>query len=404
MAATIGWYGPLIDLCRASSHIGDYVQLLVFVHRSTPVQYKIFKNGGEVVRMDIMVGDETRSYFPVTIWEKQMSTQVLAGHVFLLQNLKISRFGDVVEARALHCSSFQCLLHPNDFVSSKGLDDSIGKCRLGTAAREKLQKVVGWLNRARLAHCGSVLNYYEHMSQVQVNWRMPEEILTQDCSSLSDVSECRNSCKATFHASIGEIFLPITWTNLREAENERMFISRRLHMQGGNSLIDDFITTGCRICGTPVNAGLGSSMEKNSIPLYCEKSSNRLHAVGSIYRPFLLYVWDDMKYVPVLVDNNAAEVLFGNVSAEKVYSSYKIQKNHGPLSSIDGKNLGIMDKRRGSSEPNYYIIWLILLKLLFKHGKNSPLKFKVWVDARRDWECGRLQMLSVSFPAFRRIA
>ncbi|XP_051139028.1 uncharacterized protein LOC127256856 isoform X2 [Andrographis paniculata] len=370
MAATIGWYGPLIDLCRASSHIGDYVQLLVFVHRSTPVQYKIFKNGGEVVRMDIMVGDETRSYFPVTIWEKQMSTQVLAGHVFLLQSL----------------------------------DDSIGKCRLGTAAREKLQKVVGWLNRARLAHCGSVLNYYEHMSQVQVNWRMPEEILTQDCSSLSDVSECRNSCKATFHASIGEIFLPITWTNLREAENERMFISRRLHMQGGNSLIDDFITTGCRICGTPVNAGLGSSMEKNSIPLYCEKSSNRLHAVGSIYRPFLLYVWDDMKYVPVLVDNNAAEVLFGNVSAEKVYSSYKIQKNHGPLSSIDGKNLGIMDKRRGSSEPNYYIIWLILLKLLFKHGKNSPLKFKVWVDARRDWECGRLQMLSVSFPAFRRIA
>lgn len=36
--AGMGWYGPLIDLSRASSHVGDYVQLLVFVHKSTPIQ------------------------------------------------------------------------------------------------------------------------------------------------------------------------------------------------------------------------------------------------------------------------------------------------------------------------------------------------------------------------------
>ncbi|KAK2999237.1 hypothetical protein RJ639_024257 [Escallonia herrerae] len=36
--AAMGWYGPLIDLSKASSHIGDYVQLLVLVHRSTPIQ------------------------------------------------------------------------------------------------------------------------------------------------------------------------------------------------------------------------------------------------------------------------------------------------------------------------------------------------------------------------------
>lgn len=38
MATAIGWYGPLIDLCKASSYVGDYVQLVVFVHQFTPIQ------------------------------------------------------------------------------------------------------------------------------------------------------------------------------------------------------------------------------------------------------------------------------------------------------------------------------------------------------------------------------
>lgn len=49
-------------------------------------QYKIAGNG-ELVRMDILVGDETRSYFPVTIWQKQMGSQVFANHVYLLQSI-----------------------------------------------------------------------------------------------------------------------------------------------------------------------------------------------------------------------------------------------------------------------------------------------------------------------------
>lgn len=55
MAGAIGWYGPLIDLSKAASHIGDYVQLLVFVHRTTPVQYKMAKGGREVIRTDIQM-------------------------------------------------------------------------------------------------------------------------------------------------------------------------------------------------------------------------------------------------------------------------------------------------------------------------------------------------------------
>ncbi|KAL8059685.1 hypothetical protein ABFX02_03G103100 [Erythranthe guttata] len=395
MAAAIGWYGPLIDLSKASSYIGDYVQLLVFVHKSTPIQYKIGRNG-ELVRMDILVGDETRSYFPITIWQKQMGSQVLSGHVFLLQNLKIARFGDSVEARALHCSSSQCLVRPNDFVSSKGLDELINECRVGITTRDKLQKVVGWLLRAKLAHCGSVLNYYEHRKQLRVNWKLHEEVHSQDCSSLSELCKCESSCKANFHASVGEIFLPITWVNLREMEAERMFISRRLFTQGDDCLVDDFITTGCQICGIPVNSRIGSEVEQNTIPLYCERSSNRLHVVGTIYRPFLLYVWDDSKYLPIFVPNKAAEILFGNISADKVYSSYKRQRSCQIGSSFASKMKGIESSRNGN--PNFYMIWLILLKTLFQHEKNSPLKFKVTVDTDKDWENGRIEMVSVSIP------
>lgn len=35
-------------------------------------------------------------------------------------DLKITRFGDAIEARAIHCSSSQCLLQPNDFVAPHG--------------------------------------------------------------------------------------------------------------------------------------------------------------------------------------------------------------------------------------------------------------------------------------------
>ncbi|KAL6525103.1 hypothetical protein OROMI_030696 [Orobanche minor] len=437
MAAAIGWYGPLIDLSKASSYIGDYVQLLVYVHRSTPVQYKISRNGGDVVRMDILVGDETRSYFPVTIWQKQMGSQVSARHVYLLQNLKITKFGDVVEARAIHCSSLQCLLRPDDFVAPNGLDKVIGECRVGITTRDKLQKVVGWLQRARLVHCGGALNYYEvrmrlpsrnrdrnlnikiansiiglenifgqdkglkiagtvlnflehtfdamydskHRRQIKVNWKVHEEMRSQDISSLTELYECENNWKANFHASVGEIFLPITWVDLDENEAERMFISRRLHTPSEKSIVDDLITTtGCQMCGTPVNAGTA----------YGQELSN-------------LYVWDDMKYLPISVGNKAAEILFGNISAEKVYSSYKNQLRRkdstNPHQSSTDK---IHDKKVGDQKANFYTIWLILLNMLFQHGKNSSLRFKVTVNKDRDWENGRLEMVSVSFPAFGR--
>lgn len=119
MTSAIGWYGPLVDLCKTDHHIGDIVQLLVFVHRSTPVQYKLSK-GGEVIRTDIQVGDDTLPFFSVSLWKKQMGTMVVAGDILLLQNVKITKFGHAVEARTVEWSSLVSLVHPYGSLLSKG--------------------------------------------------------------------------------------------------------------------------------------------------------------------------------------------------------------------------------------------------------------------------------------------
>jgi len=38
MAAVVSWYGPLIDLSAAASHVGGFVQLLAVVRRVLPHQ------------------------------------------------------------------------------------------------------------------------------------------------------------------------------------------------------------------------------------------------------------------------------------------------------------------------------------------------------------------------------
>ncbi|CDP15810.1 unnamed protein product [Coffea canephora] len=162
MAAVFGWYGPLIDLSKAPSHVGDYVQLLVFVHKSTPVQYKLSKKGGsgsgEMVRMDVQVGDDTRRYFPVSIWQKQLGSKIVAGDIIFLQNVKVARFRDVIEVRTDHCSLIQSLVRSDELLVSKGIDEAMKDCRIGITAKNKLHKVIEWLQRAGLASHDVELN------------------------------------------------------------------------------------------------------------------------------------------------------------------------------------------------------------------------------------------------------
>ncbi|KAK9270936.1 hypothetical protein L1049_026524 [Liquidambar formosana] len=351
-----------------------------------------------------------------------MAAMAFAGDIILLQNVRITKFGGVVEARTVQCSSLQCLVHPYESLVLKGADDLIIDCRVGITPKEKLRKVIEWVQRA-----GSTLHNIElhtcQKRQLSRNWKVQEERKSRDCLSLVEVSHLTNSCKATFYASVGEIFLPFTWRTLGESEKERMFISRRLE---DNNVAEDLICTGCQICGSPLNLEHRSTLKQDNVPLYCQKSSNRLHVVSLIYRPFVLYVWDETEYVPLFVTNKAAEFLFGNIRAERVQVCYRGQKHDRNVKDCDKENkkatahativgegsanscppdadksLDPHQKHQCDKNPNFYLIWLILLKVLLQQGKNSPLKFEVIVNAGLDKEDGRFEMVSASMPCFR---
>ncbi|KAJ8536671.1 hypothetical protein K7X08_035072 [Anisodus acutangulus] len=423
--AAIVCYGPLIDLSKAPAHIDEYVQLLVLVHNITPIQYKLWRKGGngaEVIRTDIQVGDDTRPFFPVTIWNKQLASTFVAGDIILLQNIKITRVGGLIEARTVHCSTLQCVVHSYKSLASKGVDALMCSCQIGMTAKDKLQKIVTWLQQ------GAAVELKNH--QVSINWKAHEETKSQGCVSLKDLSDLPDSCKATLYASVGEVFLPITWRHLPESDVESMFISKRLHVHSDCNVADDLITAGCHLCGTPLSYESSSSSVKNASSFYCQESSNHLHAVSMIYRPFILYVWDDSMYAPLLVKNKAAEVLFGNIRAEEVISCnkrLKDGKNHASNlvcrmngtakrtvlehiiaregisvtdTSCTDKGEELKEKNKFDVRPNFYLVWLILLKLLLQQENNSPLKFKVTINATRDLECGRYEMISVSLPSF----
>lgn len=152
MALALGWYGPLIDLSEASSHIGDFVQLLLFVHRSAPFQWRSSK-GRSIIRTDIQVGDDTRQYFGVSVWQKSMGSMISVGDVILLQNVKIVKFGDIVEARTVQWSSLLCLIHPYELLISKDIEELVAGCRVGITSKDKLRKVIKWVQQSKPNIC-----------------------------------------------------------------------------------------------------------------------------------------------------------------------------------------------------------------------------------------------------------
>ncbi|KAF8404150.1 hypothetical protein HHK36_009030 [Tetracentron sinense] len=401
--AAIAWYGPLIDLSKAASHIGDYVQLLVFVHRSRPIQkFKSYQEGA-LLRTDIQVSDDTRSFFSVSLWQKQMGSMVVAGDVILLQNVKIVKFGDVVEGGTVQFSSLLRLVHPYESLISKGVDELLADCRVGKTTKAKLRKVIEWVQRAGSTLHNVQLHTYQKRQLIR-NWKDYEQRQSRDCISIAEVSCINSSCKATFHACVGEIFLPFTWRTSGKPEKERMFISRRLFMKGDNRVAEDLICTGCKLCGSPMDLENGSLLEQNK-----------------------LYVWDQSEYIPLLVTNNAAELLFGNIRAERVYLCYRRQKpdqnldlkddhkwdhcdprattpskaaGEGGAAASTDNSLEPRSTKQGDKNLNFYIIWIILLKTLLQQGKNSPLKFEITVNAGLDQDNGRFEMDSVTMPCF----
>ncbi|XP_068639046.1 uncharacterized protein [Aristolochia californica] len=370
-ASAIGWYGPLIDLADAASHIGSYVQLLVFVHTSRPIQRFKASNGGTLSRTDICVGDDTRLYFSICVWQKQMSAMIVAGNVVLIQNVKIVKFGGAVEATTVPSSSLLHLVHSHQLLASKGIEELLAQSKVGTRTKEKLKKVLSWVEAT-----GSKLhrNNQSNISDREVqdkNWKVHEE-KNHECRLISEVLDLAETCRAVFCGSIGEICMPFNMNIEGEFEVEKLFISKRLLMMGDCKIIDDLICSGCKLCGSP----LDSELMEDRGPLYCDKSTNHLHDICSIYRPFLLYVWDQSAHIPLLVKNKAAEILFGNITAESIYECCK-------------------GRRR---RPDFYKIWLILLKLLLQQGKNSPFKFEITVNCDR--QSARFDLVTLIMPCY----
>lgn len=125
------------------------------------------------------------------------------------------------------------------------------------------------------------------MEYLPKNWKVPEEEMPRDCFSLLEVSQLTTSCKAIVNASIGEIIPLLTARTLGDTKKEKIFLSQRVYNTEDNNLVEDLLCTGCQLCGSP----LDSEFEQNATRLICSKSSSRLHAVCSIYRPFMVNIF-----------------------------------------------------------------------------------------------------------------
>uniref|UniRef100_A0A7N0TR21 Uncharacterized protein n=1 Tax=Kalanchoe fedtschenkoi TaxID=63787 RepID=A0A7N0TR21_KALFE len=371
MASAIGWYGPLIDLSEASSHVTQFVQLLVFLHRCTPLQ----SVGGEAIRTHVQVGDETRPFFFVTLWGKAMASActLAPGDIILLQNVVIVKYGTSVEAKTVQQSSIVRLIHSSELLFFEGVEALMKHVRVGISTKEKFKRMIEWVHKTK-PPIHSISRIHNHKDGLNaVNWKKHE----------------------------GEIFLPST-TKVDALDKQSMFLSRKICT---HNLVEDVICTGCQLCGSPLGFDQGSEQKKADVPLYCPESSDRLHVLSFIYRPFMLYVWDEVEYVPVLVKNTAATHLFGNIKADKVYTSYKRSQSletcsaSKELHSMGCTKSSTPDANRNSQSSksiNIFFIWLTLLRVLLKQGKHAPLRFLVDVNTDLDKGKGRFDLISVS--------
>jgi len=130
MAAVVSWYGPLIDLSEAASHVGGFVQLLAVVRRILPHQVHNAATGRTYQKTIVEVGDDTRSSFSVSLWSSKHNSTIIAGDVLLLQNIKIVQFRNGLEGRASQMSSVQVLLNSKDLLNPEpeGIKLQPGKC------------------------------------------------------------------------------------------------------------------------------------------------------------------------------------------------------------------------------------------------------------------------------------
>ncbi|XP_047070995.1 uncharacterized protein LOC124679241 isoform X2 [Lolium rigidum] len=346
MAAVVSWYGPLIDLSAAAGHVGGLVQLLASVRRVLPHQEQNAATGRTYERVILEVGDDTRSSFSVSLWSNSTSSTIVAGDVLLLQNIKIVEFRNGLEGRATQTSAVQVLLNSKDLTQHEGMDELIINCKVGAATRSKLRRLSEWILHTKRA------------------------------------------CTENLH-------------------QEQLTVIEKLSLNEHNDIVRDFITTGCKLCGLPLYRK--NLHGDSNCPIDCPDNPKYVHAVGQIYKPFMIYVRDQSGQVPVLVRNKVAETLFGNIIADDVSECYKSRhcmlletcESVSPSTSrmLDGTGkIGITKRKRTGKKPDFHLIWLILVKCLLNPGKNSPFCFQISVSPEKNVENGRFELVSLTMP------
>eukprot|EP00271_Cylindrocystis_brebissonii_P007255 TRINITY_DN2056_c0_g4_i2.p2 TRINITY_DN2056_c0_g4~~TRINITY_DN2056_c0_g4_i2.p2 ORF type:complete len:118 (-),score=5.99 TRINITY_DN2056_c0_g4_i2:321-674(-) len=70
------WLGPLIDLRTMGDQGRGYAQLVGLVQQAIPAQAFTTAKGKTLVKASVKVGDESRSYFDVTLWKRCLPLHV----------------------------------------------------------------------------------------------------------------------------------------------------------------------------------------------------------------------------------------------------------------------------------------------------------------------------------------
>jgi len=397
MAAAVSWYGPLIDLSAAAGHVGGFVQLLAAVRRVLPHQELNAATGRTYQKTIVEVGDDSRSSFCVSLWSSKQSSGIIAGDILLMQNIKIVEFRNGLEGRASQISAVQVLFNSKDLTNPEGIGELITSCKVGDATKSKLRRVAEWTLHTKRA-------LGESRQQLQViskNWKETKEKESPDLLSISELFSQRKLCYLNVYACISKM-VPATSPT---SHLGHLSVIDKHSLKERNEIVRDFITAGCKLCGSPLyHKNLHG---ENLSTIDCPNNPKYLHVPGQIYKPFMIYVYDQSGQVPLLVRNKAAEILFANIIADDVSECYK---SHMLLETSESGNLsapGIIDgggskeiakRRKTEQKPNFHQVWLIMIKCLLNQGSNSPFCFQILVNPEKNVEDGHFELISLTMP------
>ncbi|CAN6235196.1 unnamed protein product [Urochloa humidicola] len=399
MASVVSWYGPLIDLSAAASHVGGFVQLLAAVRRVLPHQEQNAATGRTYRKTIVEVGDDTRSSFCVSLWSSKQSSDMIAGDVLLMQNIKIVEFRNGLEGRASQISAVQVLLNSKDLMNPQGIGELIASSKVGDATKSKLRRVMEWTLRTKCALGES----HQQLQVTSKNWKEAKEKESTGSLCISELLSQRELCNINVYACIAKMVLVSSPASHSKGHLPVIDIN---YLKEHNDIVRDFIIAGCKLCGSPLNHK--NVHGENTFAIDCPNNPKYLHVPGQIYKPFMIYVYDQSGQVPLLVRNKAAEILFANIIADDVSECYKRPMlletyvksgNLRTSGTIDDAGSKEVTKRiKTVQKPNFHEIWLIMIKCLLNQGSNSPFCFQILINPEKNVEDGRFELVSMTMP------